>query len=89
MRHKGVTLADLCLKQQCFVEDRADGVQVLQQLCSLSLRSRLTSLTMACNGVSFETLSLTLALPHLRCLALDKHAVRYIMTCCLLHACQN
>ena len=44
---------------------------------------------MACNGVSFETLSPMLALPHLRCLTLNRHAVRYPMSCCLQHACQT
>ena len=53
------------------------SAQVLQHLCSLSLRPNLTSLMMACNGVSMATLTLALALPRLRCLSLNSHAVRH------------
>lgn len=50
---------------------------MLQHLCSLSLRPNLASLMLACSGVSLATLTLALALPRLRCLALNTHAVRY------------
>ena len=43
----------------------------MQRLCSFSLRGNLmTSLMLACNGVSLATLTLALAQPGLRCLSL-------------------
>lgn len=50
--------------------------QVLQQLCSPSVRAGLTSLAMACRAVSPATLMPALALPRLRCLMLNTDAVR-------------
>jgi hypothetical protein len=50
--------------------------QVLQQLCSLSVRAGLTSLALACRAVSPATLMPALALPRLRCLMLNTDAVR-------------
>ena len=62
------------------------NAQVLQHLCSLSLRPNLTSLMLACSGVSLATLTLALALPRLRCLGLNTHAVRHpasTVECCM------
>ena len=79
-------LVSFCsLHEHCFNRD-LQSAQVLQHLCSLSLRPNLTSLMLACSGVSFATLTLALALPRLRCLALNTHAVRHpasIVECCM------
>lgn len=57
-----------------------NAMQVLQHLCSMSVRASLTDLTLAC-PISVATLTLSLALPRLRSLALDSRAVRKPALC--------